>query len=178
MQKEIAEYFRVSPVAICKRLKRLLPQPEEILDKHNLTEQQKRFVIEKTKGKTNTQAVLESYEVSSMGSAKVIGSNLMAKPEIKMAINELMEHHCLTRSYRIHKLKQHIDNRDPNVSLKALDLSWKLDGSYAPEKHLNANIGINANIDIMEYKELEKREKELITELKSLGFKLEVDEDN
>ena len=48
-QNEIAKSFGVSAVAICKRLKRLLPQPD--LDKYNLTDQQKRFVAEKVKVK-------------------------------------------------------------------------------------------------------------------------------
>lgn len=134
LQKEIAAHFKVSPVAICKRLKRLLPKPEAILDKHNLTDKEKCFVIEKARGKTNTQAVLSSYEVSSMESAKVIGSQLMSKPEVQTAISELMEHHGLTRSYRIKKLKTHVDNRDPNVSLKALDMSFKIDGTYQEQQ--------------------------------------------
>lgn len=142
-QKDIAKHFGVSCPAICKRLKRLSPQPEVILDKHNLTDKEKAFVIEKTKGKTNTQAVLSSYEVSSMESAKVIGSQLMAKPEVKMAIDELMEQHGLTRSYRVQRIKHHVDHADPNVSLKALDMTFKLDGSYAPERHAVANFSIS-----------------------------------
>jgi hypothetical protein len=139
-QKQIAEHFKVSPVAIHKRVKRLLPQPKSLED---LTEREQKFVIEKAKGKTATQAVMNSYETSSRKSAKVIGSQLMAKPEIQMAISELMEYHGLTRSYRIRRLKDHVDNRDPDVSLRALDQSWKLDGSYAPEKHLNLNLNLD-----------------------------------
>ena len=63
---------------------------------------------------------MASYEVGSMQSAKVIGSNLMDNPKVKMAIEELMEHHGLTRSYRIQKLKNHVDHRDPTVSLKGI----------------------------------------------------------
>jgi predicted transcriptional regulator len=128
MQKEIAEHFGVSPVAVCKRLKRLLPQPEPILERHKLTEQQKQFVIEKANGKTNTQAVMASYEVSSLDSAKAIGSQLMSKPEIKMALNELMEIGGIGRNFRIQKLAQHMQNPDPVVSLKALDIGFKLSG--------------------------------------------------
>jgi hypothetical protein len=57
-----------------------------------------------------------------------------------MAIDELMDHHGLTKSYRVLKLKQHVDNRDPNISLKALDQSWRLDGSYKPEEDHQNNI--------------------------------------
>lgn len=137
LQKDIAVHFGVSPVAVSKRLKRLLPDP---LMNHDLTEQQKRFVIEKGKGKNNTQAALIAYECSSLESAKVIGSQLMADPDIKIAISDLMASEGLTRRYRIQRLRNHVDNRDPHVSLKGLDLSFRLDGSYAPEKHVNLNL--------------------------------------
>lgn len=133
-QTEIAAHFNVSPVAICKRLKRLLPQPETILDKFDLSEKEKRFAIEKARGKNNTEAAMASYEVTSRESAKVVGSQLMGKAEVRLAIDELMESHGMGRSFRVGKLKTHVDNRDPNISLKALDMSFKLDGSYAPEK--------------------------------------------
>ncbi|MEW6686317.1 MAG: terminase small subunit [Candidatus Edwardsbacteria bacterium] len=151
MQKEIADYFGCSPVAVCKRLKRLLPPVESVLDKYDFTEKQKKFVLEKARGKTATQAVIASYEVSSMHSAKVMGSHLMAKPEIQMALKELIDYH-LPQHYRIRKLRTHVDNVDPAISLKALDMSWKLDGSYAPEKHLVANIN---------YADLCKKKEEL-----------------
>jgi len=132
-QKEAALYFKVSPVSVCKRLKRLLPAPESVLDKYNLTDRQKRFAIEKAKGLTNTAAVLESYEVSSRQSAKTLGSELMDNPEVQDAITELRA--CgLTHRYRAYRIKQHVDNRDPNISLKALDMSYRLDGSYAPQR--------------------------------------------
>jgi predicted transcriptional regulator len=137
-QKEIAVFFGVSPMAVCKRLKRLLPPPD--LNKYRLTEKQKSFVIEKAKGKTNTQAALASYEAKSIESAKAIGHHLINKPEIKAAITELMDSHGMTRSYRIGKLKDHVDNRDPNISLKALDMTFRLDRSYG-----DANQGINLN---------------------------------
>jgi hypothetical protein len=144
-QKEIASYFGVSPVAVCKRLKRLLPVPD-ILDKYNLTNQQKSFCVEKAKGKTNTQAALESYETTSRKSAKVIGSQLMDNPTVKMAIDELMDHHGLTKSYRVLKLKQHVDSRDPNISLKALDQTFRLDGSFGKEDPKQINFVLLNNI--------------------------------
>ena len=138
-QKQIAEYFGVSPVAIHKRIKRLIPLPESL---QRLTEKEQRFCVEKAKGKTATQAVMNSFEVTSRESAKVIGSQLMAKPEIQTAITDLMEYHGLTKSYRIQRLKHHVDCADPNISLKGLDMSFRLDGSYAPTRHVNVNIDI------------------------------------
>lgn len=133
-QLEISRQLNVSPACICKRLKRLLPAPDEILDRHALTDNEKRFVIEKASGKNNTQAAIASHEVS-RASAKVIGCNLMKKPEVQMSINELMETYGLTRSYRINRLRNHIDHKDPLISLRGLDMSFRLDGSYAPDKH-------------------------------------------
>lgn len=162
-QKEIAEYFGVSPVAIHKRVKRLLP-PKSL---ESLTEKEQKFCINVAKGKTQTQAVIDSYEVTSRESAKVIGSQLMSKPEIQMAINELMDYHGLTKSYRIQKLKTHVDHRDPNVSLKSLDMSFKLDGSYAPEKHVNLTISYE---DIQaEMKEIEDCLRERGIDIKAIS---------
>ena len=163
-QKEIAAFFNVSPVAVCKRLKRLLPSPESVLDKYDLTKKERAFVMAKSQGKTNTEAALESYEVTSRRSAKVIGSQLMGSPTVNVAIDELMDHHGLTKSYRVLKLKQHIDNRDPNVSLKALDQTFKLDGSYKPEDegHRDTLIIINSIAELQRQRHKEDGDREVI----------------
>jgi hypothetical protein len=132
-QKEIASHFGVSPSFICKRVRLLLPQGEPASFK-SLTDKEKRFVLEKSKGKTNTDAVMKSYDVTSRESAKVLGSNLMDKEDIRLAIDELMEQAGMGRKYRVQRLKTCVDHPDPNVTLKALDQTWKLDGSYAPER--------------------------------------------
>ena len=85
----------------------------------------------------------------------------MAKPDIQVAVADLMQQQGLTRTYRVQKLKKHVDNRDPNVSLKALDQSWKLEGAYT-EKHVNLNINyedFDKNIEALdaEIAELEER---------------------
>jgi hypothetical protein len=60
----------------------------------------------------------------------------MKKDDVKIAIAELMEIFGMNRPYRINKLKSHVDNADPGISLKALYQSFKLDGLDAPEKNL------------------------------------------
>jgi len=127
-QKDIAAHFGVTPAAISKRLKRLVPDEPECMA--NLSDKEKKFVLEKAAGKTQTQAALASFECGSLASAKAIGHQLMAKNDIKIAVAELMQDEGLTRRFRVQKLKQHVENRDPNISLKALDQSWKLDGAY------------------------------------------------
>lgn len=137
-QVEIAREFGVSNVAVHKRLKKLLAG--NVLDKYDFTPQQRTFVIEKAQGKTNVQAAMNSYDVTSVASAKATGKDLMKKPAIVEAIGELMEQQGLTHEYRIRRLKNHIDSIDSASSLKALDMSFKLDSSYPSEKKINLNV--------------------------------------
>lgn len=138
-QKEIAAFFGCAESYITKRKKRLLPGPnmDELESFSSLTDQQKRFVIAKAEGQTNVQAVTNSYEVTSKESAKSLGTQLMQNPVIQKSLTELMNIHGLTREDRIKQLRKLVYHNDGNISLKALDQSWKLDGSYAPEKHDN-----------------------------------------
>lgn len=157
-QKEIAAHFGVSPAAICKRVKKLLPPPESLQE---LTEKEQAFAIAISKGMTQTDAAMSAFDVTSRASAKSLGCTLMTKSDIQMAVADLMQQQGLTRTYRVRKLKQHVDNRDPNVSLKALDQSWKLEGAYT-ETHVNLNINYedyDKTIEVLdaEIAELEER---------------------
>jgi len=151
-QKEIAAHFSVSPAAICKRVKKLLPEPESL---DQLTDKEQTFAVGISKGLTQTDAALEAFDVGSRASAKSLGSQLMAKPDIQIAVRDLMQQQGLTRTYRVRKLKQHVDNRDPNVSLKALDQSWKIDGAYT-EQHVHYHL----NYAVLQ-KDLEEVESEI-----------------
>jgi len=133
-QKKVAEHFGVSPAAVCKRLKKYPPLPESL---EKLTDKEQKFALEVAAGKTQTQAALASFECGSMDSAKSLGSKLMNKPDIQTAVAEIMQLEGLTRTDRVRMLKQHVFNRDPNVSLKALDQSWKLDGGYVDNHNVN-----------------------------------------
>jgi phage terminase small subunit len=135
-QKDIAEHFNVSGAAICKRVKKILGKKPESFE--NLTAKEQKFVLAISDGKTQTQAAFNSHECSSLDSAKSMGYQLMQKPDIQTAVAELMQETGLTRRYRVQKLKSHIDHPDPNVSLKGLDQSWKLDGAYT-EKYIHVH---------------------------------------
>lgn len=135
-QKAIAEHFNVSGAAICKRVKKLLNKKPESFER--LTNKEQRFALSVAEGKTQTQAALDSHECSSLDSAKSMGYQLMQKPDIQTAVAEIMQEEGLTRRYRVQKLKGHIDHSDPNVSLKAMDQSWKLEGAYT-EKHVHVH---------------------------------------
>ncbi len=139
-QKEIAAHFKVSEAAISKRLKRLrqIATRPEILDK--LTAKEERFVMEIVEGKSQTQAAIVAFDVSSLDSAKSIGCRLMKDGDIQEAITAVMETEGLTRRYLIRKLKNHVDATDPNVSIRAVDLGLKLHDVYPASKTKNMNI--------------------------------------
>jgi transposase len=168
-QKQIAEHFNVSPVAICKRLKKILPKPKSL---GNLTPKEQKFAMAVAEGKSRTQAALDSFDVSTRASAKAMQNALMQKDDVKIAIAELMEIYGLTRGYRISKLKSHVDHVDPNISLKAIDQTWKLDGSYSPEKP-TAIVDIRALV-----LQCEAREKELDERLNAETAQLIEEEKN
>jgi predicted transcriptional regulator len=151
-QIEIAEHFGVSPPAICKRIKRLANQLPESFE--NLTKKKQNFVLAIAEGKTQTQAALDSHECGSLDSAKNVGSQLMKQPDIQIAVSELMQEAGLTKRYRIQKLKSCIDHPDPNVILKSLDQSWKLDGAY-----IDNQIHIHASYDDLKREQAENHDR-------------------
>lgn len=161
-QKEIAAFFKVSEAAISKRVKRLMPKPEpESL--RDLTDKEKSFVSAIAKGKSQTAAAMEAFDCTSRDSAKTIGYRLMQRGDIERAVSELMQEEGLTKRYRVQRLKSHVDNRDPNISLKALDQTWKLDGAYL-ERHVNMNIDyVDA---VREYETHREEEATLMQRLK------------
>ena len=159
-QKEIAEHFNVSGAAICKRVKLLLNKKPKSFE--NLTEKEQKFALAISEGKTQTQAALDSHECTSLDSAKSMGWQLMQKSDIQTAVSEIMQDTGLTRHYRVQKLKGHIDHPDPNVSLKGLDQSWKLDGAYT-EKHVHVHAS---------YPDLTRNAEELRAKRKELEVEL------
>lgn len=124
-QKQAAERLGVSPAAVSKRMKRLPPPSFS-----KLTPKERKFVEGRAKGLSQTEAALQAYDVSSRESAKALGHTLSKMPDINAALADLMEYHGIGRSSRVQKLAEHIESRDSQTSLRALDLSFKIDGSF------------------------------------------------
>lgn len=162
-QRQIAKYFNCSAVAIHKRLKKILPKPES-LDK--LTPKEQKFCLAVAEGNSRINSAMQAFDVTSRESAKALQNQLMQKDDIKIAIYELLQIFGLTKGYRINKIRQLIDHPDPNISLKSLDMSWKLDGSYAPEKNLNVNFDYYASTKkIQELEAEEERLRKMLQEM-------------
>jgi len=161
---EIATHFGVSPAAISKRLKRLLParEPESF---GKPSDKQKKFVLAKAGGQSNTAAAMAAFDVTSRESAKAIGYKLAQDPDINLALADLMAQEGLTRRHRVQRLRDAIDHPDLNVSLKGLDQSWKLEGLYGVEAPI---VQLNFNTLIMEAQAINKEIARLERELEGL----------
>ncbi len=146
--KEIAEYFGVSKQAINKRLQKLNPRPS--LD--HLTEKQRGFVQEVVKGNSHIDAAMSSHDVASRKDAATLGLALLNNPKITKSIEALLDYVGLTKDYRIRKLKKWVDHNDPSASLKALDMSFKLDSSYPPTRNINVEAQVQFHpVDLSKY---------------------------
>jgi phage terminase small subunit len=164
-RKRLAEYFKCSRANICKLLKK--HKPVEVPDSFKqLTAKEQAFVLARASGKSQTQSALESFDCVNRNTAKVLGHELMQKPDIERAVSEIMQSEGLTKTYRVRKLKQHVDHTSPDVSLKALDQTWRLDGAYT-EKHVHVNI--NYDDYVKEMSALDREIKQLEEELGVTG---------
>ncbi len=136
MQKEIAEHFGCSAVAVSRRIKRINQaiKTSEVLK--DFTKKEQDFCLEVASGKTKTNAALASFDCGSRESAKSIGIELMRRDDINKAVSEIMDSEGLGKRVRVRKLREHVSNVDPGISLRALDQTWRLDGAYT-EKHVH-----------------------------------------
>jgi hypothetical protein len=132
-QSECAKHFNVSEAAICKAVKRLkaavLPASME-----KLTDKERVFVLNLTEGKSKTDAAYAAYDCVSRDVAKTLGCRLAKDPDVETALTDLMAQEGISKRQRIRRLKDLISSSDLSAVSKGLDMSWKLDGSYAPEK--------------------------------------------
>lgn len=129
-QTEIAKVLGVSNVAIHKRLKRLLQAP--ILDP--LTPKKRRFALAVAQGKSRTQAALEAFDCNSRQSAKALQKQLKQDATLEQSIADLIEAR-LPKKQQANILCGHAENtKDPQTSLRALDMVFRVQGAYSPEQ--------------------------------------------
>lgn len=138
-QSEIAEHFKVSRAAICKKLKRLqaLNPPESF---RQLTPKEQSFALALAEGKSKTKAALDSFECSSLKSAKALGSEVAGRDDVRLAVSELLEAKGLGREYRFQKLKSFVEHSDAGIGLSALREACKIGDDYPAQKNMNMNL--------------------------------------
>ena len=131
-QADCARHFKVSEAAISKAVKRLraaeIPESMEAL-----TEKQRVFVLNLAEGKNATEAALAAYECASRDVAKTLGCRMQKDPDVTLALTDLMAQEAIPRRRRIQRLRDLIESKDFSAVSRGLDMSWKLEGAYAPE---------------------------------------------
>ena len=147
-QKEAAQHFNCSEPAISRRLKKIRPRVPQALEK--LTKKQKNFALALAEGQSKTQAATIAYDVSTIDSARTIGKTLSADSDIQTAVSEILQRNGLTKQYRVNRLRELVDSLDPSVVLRALEITFKLDGSYSPETH---NINVRTHEAFVEHRQ-------------------------
>jgi len=123
-------------------------------DDKNLTTRQQIFVKEVVKGKSATQAVLDSgYESSTRKAASVTGTHLMANPKIQSALaRELADAYPDAEAEAVAIAKQCLQDPDAKyeTKLKMLEFLAKVKSWYAPTKSANINVAIRDKFKLPE----------------------------
>lgn len=134
-QADCARYFQVSEAAISKAVKRL--KSEEIpASMERLGTKARAFVLNLAEGKNATEAALKAYDCKNRDVARTIGCRMAKDEDIELALADLMAQEAIPRRRRIQRLADLIESKDLSAASRGLDMSFKLDGGYAPEKHL------------------------------------------
>lgn len=134
-QKQAAEQLGFSERSVClavKKLNKLSPMFE-------LSEKEQTFVQAMAKAPSQTEAAMQAFDCGSRDSAKVIGSQLMARPDIRDAFAAWMEFKGCGRERRAEKLAQFIEDPDPSVSLRALEIGMKAGDDFPCQRHVIEN---------------------------------------
>ena len=73
----------------------------------------------------------------------------MAKdPDIESALSDLMAQEGIPRRRRIQRLRDLIESKDLSAVSKGLDMSWKLEGAYAPERQIIEVDHVQLQVDL------------------------------
>jgi transposase-like protein len=168
-KRAIAKHFGVSEQYIGKRLKQLeafrLPDSFQ-----RLTVKQKKYALARAEGKSKIDSAMEAYDTKDKNSAKALGYTLSKDPDVDVAIQDLLAQEGIPRRRRIQRLRDMIESQDLSIVGKGIELSCKLTGDFAPEKHLNLNIDhsvITARLaDIhRRMEEIRQRREKLLAEI-------------
>jgi hypothetical protein len=105
----------------------------------NVLKKQKNFTLALAEGQSKTRAAALAYDTTTIDSARTIGKRLSIDSDIQTAVSEILQRNGLTKQYRVNRLRELVDSLDSNIALRAIDMTFKLDGSYSPENH-NVNV--------------------------------------
>lgn len=119
-----------------------------------LTPKQERFCHGIVDGKTQFDAYKEAYNTKNMAnnSIYVEASKLMDNPKIAQRIAELRERIdnklIMSATKRAEKLTEFVNNDDPSIAMKAIDILNKMTGEYTQKVEASVAQEIEVNITL------------------------------
>lgn len=112
---------------------------------NNLTIKQRMFVKEYASTGNATQAALHSYNCSTPKSADAVARETLDNPRVQLAISELMKERGLDNENLLSTHKELLESSDPAIRLRALDMAYKLNGSY---KHVQLILSRSEHVEV------------------------------
>lgn len=111
-----------------------------------LTLKQSKWVEETVNTLNPTEAARKAYNAKNSDVAKSIASENLAKPYLREAIEARLQDIGVTDEYLLKEHKKIIE-QDENLSAKntAIDMMYKIKGTYAAEKTANINFDFPSN---------------------------------
>lgn len=103
-----------------------------------LTKKQRGFVKDYVETGNGVESALKNYDTEDYSTAGNIASDNLKKPKIVEVIESLAER--ISDDDLIQKHKQFLNSEREEIGIKALDMGYKLKGSYAAEKSININL--------------------------------------
>ena len=149
---QIAAHFGVSRSAMGQKFKKFdsYIKNREIVEKHGLTKEEGEFCKKLVNGHNCGTAMSAIRPDLTPNSAEDAGRRMHKRDDIRAAIRDMMELKGIGLERRIDKLKEHIESKNAQLSLKALDQSWRIDGTMITETRTEQTINVGI-LDLSAY---------------------------
>lgn len=108
-----------------------------------LTKKQREFVNEYVETGNGVQAALKAYDTTDYGTANAIATENLQKPAIIQELNVLGFDANTAKGVVSEILRER--GAEPQHRLKAAELVFKVNGDFAPEKHVTLNLDANSS---------------------------------
>ena len=108
-----------------------------------MTLKQKAWVKEVVATRNLTEATRRVYNVKNVDVAKAMGSENFAKPYMNQAVTQELERAGITLPF-IMQEHESVIKQNEHIPAKntAIDMAYKLYGTYAPDRSVNVNLNI------------------------------------
>jgi len=135
---------------------------------HRITEKQKKFCEAYLANGRNARAAAREagYGKSYAGnkSGEILKSTIV-KQYLRKRLQKADKQLEATFDWKLRRLKQIADSHENNIAVSAIAEMNKMQGHYSPDKHVNANININSDADLIQVRDVmrkitEKHEKD------------------